>query len=117
MGALIVHCNSRITADEGPTDAACNWNKRAKLRYKGGKEMEELLNLKPEDKCPLVTFNPPTEEQRKHQLKVMEEAGNTLSPMYKLLQLENAPPSVPEEEEMLPKWVETSVFKPHGSYK
>ena len=112
MGAMLVYCNSEIVSEHGPTDEACYWNRRSKIRYKGGREMEELLNLKPEDKCPVVTFDPPTEEKRKQHLKVMEEAGNTNCPMYRLFQIKNSPPRPPTEEEMLPKWVETNVFKP-----
>ena len=112
MGALLVYCNSEIVSENGPTDEACYWNRRSKIRYKGGREMEELLNLKPEDKCPVVTFDPPTEEQRLKQLEVMEEAGNTNCPLYKLFQMKFEPPRAPTEEVMLPKWVETNVFKP-----
>ena len=112
MGALLVYCNSEIVAENGPTDEACYWNRRSKIRYKGGKEMEELLNIKEKDKCPVVTFDPPTEEKRLRKLEVMEEAGNTNCPLYKLFQMKFEPPRAPTEEVMLPKWVETNVFKP-----
>ena len=43
----------------------------------GGKELEEMLNLKPEDRCPEVNFEPPCDEERQRLLEIMTEAGNT----------------------------------------
>ena len=51
----------------------------------GGKELEEMLNLKSEDKCPPVSFDPPSNEQRQQLLEIMEEVGNTGSKIKLLI--------------------------------
>ena len=71
-----------------------------------------MIDLKGKEKTPLVSFDSPTNEVRKNHLKIMKEAKNTESMMYKLCQLELDPPETEAEEELLPKWVERLVFRP-----
>jgi len=110
MGALITYINSE--RHETKTDEVCKWTQKGKLKYKGGKELEEMLNLKSEDKCPPVSFDPPSNEQRQQLLEIMEEVGNTETPMYKLYETKSTAAAIPEQEKLLPKWIETRVCKP-----
>ena len=71
-----------------------------------------MIDLKGKEKTPIVSFDSPTNEVRENHLKIMMEAKNTESMMYKLCQLELEPPETETEEELLPKWVQTLIFRP-----
>ena len=73
-----------------------------------------MLGLKDEEKTPLVSFDSPTNEVLENHLKIMIEAKNTESMMYKLCLLSEEPPETETEteEELLPKWVQTLIFRP-----
>ena len=71
-----------------------------------------MIDLKGKEKTPLVSFDSPTNEVLENHLKIMKEAKNTESMMYKLCQLREDPPVTETEEELLPKWVQRLVFRP-----
>ena len=50
----------------------------------GGKELEDMIDLKGKEKTPLVSFDSPTNVVLENHLKIMVEAKNTESMMYKL---------------------------------
>ena len=71
-----------------------------------------MIDLKGKEKTPLVSFDSPTNEVLENHLKIMVEAKNTESMMYQLSLLREDPPETEIEEELLPKWVQTLVFRP-----
>ena len=100
--------------DESKTNENCVWNdptKAGKKKYPKGLELEKIADIQDKHKCPTVSFDSPSAEERNKQLEIMEAVGNTESPVYKLLKLKFKKPP-PKPEPKLPDWVKDEMFTP-----
>ena len=72
MAGMFAYVNNE--EHESKTDVSCKWNEASKLgkkKYKGGKELEDMLNLKDEEKTPPVAFDIATDEAKQKHMELM----------------------------------------------
>ena len=73
---------------ETKTDRACRFvapSQAGKSRYPKGQEMDEIFQFK--QKCPVMDWKNVSLEAKEEQFKLMSEAKNTESPLYKICQM------------------------------
>ena len=96
---------------ETKTDTQCKFiapSQAGKNRYPKGQSIEDIFQLK--DKCPKVSFKNISMEAKEEQFKLMSEADNTASPLYKICQMREALAAAAAEPEIVPMCQELPVW-------
>ena len=119
--ALVYFVNEE--REETKTDTQCSFvapSKAGREKYPKGKPLSEIFNFK--NKCPKFDFMDVSMETKTEQFQWMEAAGNTSSPLYKILKnreeiarksLAEAAKKKEEEktQNVLPTWFFQKVFE------
>ena len=108
---LIYYVN--IHRDESKTDESCSFiepSNCAKKLYPRGEELENIEDIPDKYKIPAMNFDMITDAAKEKHYKLMLNAGNSESPLFKLCKM-RLPSTSETNIPTLPHWIKQFVFR------